>query len=59
MDDKIDVDELNEEKFEVLDEDTQEDIKAELVERFLDDPDDVLSTADELGISEDEIFDNL
>ncbi len=57
--DDIDIAELDSEKFEALDEDTQEEVVEELAERFLDDPDGVLEEADELGISEDEIFDNL
>lgn len=57
--DDVDVDELDSEKFEALDEDSQDEVVEELAERFLDDPDGVLEEADELGISEDEIFDNL
>jgi len=58
-DDDIDIAELDSEQFEALDEDTQEEVVEKLAERFLDDPDGVLEEADELGISEDEIFDNL
>lgn len=57
--DDIDIDELDSEKFEALDEDSQDEVVEELAERFLDDPDGILEEADELGISEDEIFDNL
>jgi len=59
MNDEIDIDDLDGEKFEKLDEDTQDDIKSELTERFLDDPDDALAQAEELGIDQEELFDNL
>lgn len=58
-DDDIDIDELDLEKFEALDEDAQEEVKAELAERFFDDPDEVLGKAEELGISGEEILDEL
>jgi hypothetical protein len=59
MDDEIDVDELDSDRFESLDDDSKDEVVEELAEKFLDDPDEALSQAEELGIDEDEIYDNL
>lgn len=58
-DEDIDIDELDAEKFEALDENAQDEVKAGLAERLFDDPDEVLAKAEELGISGEEIFDEL